>query len=625
MVFNIQFQIAGLIILLLVAALYYKRRSVWIYTDKIFGLFIATAFVSVALDIASIFTINYRAVLPGIVNEVVCKIYIYSLTWIAYVTFLYLMADLLRNNSTYSKWFKLLTAIMLAIGVAYIFLPIDYHVDAIDRSIYTLGAAVNFTYAMCIIILVITLISFFKFRTDITDYRRKPVMLIIISFLLAAILQFINNHLLIVTFSVCVSILLIYLFLENPSDKMDDETKMYNSSMLKSYVERQIICNEKYFIITSTFGITNTSKMTIAFAEHLKTLENVQLFRLGEARFAISGIANDDTFKRALNLVEKLPEQDFPVSNTTVSLDIDAYILKDSNLVESYDEAIYYINALLPLKKGIVYVDENAIEDVKHRNKIEETLKWAIENDMFTVYFQPIYSITEKRFISLEALVRLWDSDGNFLPPDSFIPIAEQNGMITEIDMMVLRKVCRFINDTDPIQYGIKFIEVNLSVVQCMQSGLASELKSVLDNFGIPFEYIHFEITETAMANSKKSLFDNMNKLIGLGSAFFLDDYGSGYANLNYLIELPFRAVKLDKELVWSYFNTKKGEIATKFAIDMLKSLDMEIVAEGIETIDQLNKMKDFHIEYIQGYYLSKPLCKEDVIQFLIEHNNAIA
>ena len=351
MVFNVQFQIAGLIILLLVAALYYKRRSVWIYTDKIFGLFIATAFVSVTLDIASIFTINYRAVLPGIVIEVVCKIYLYSLTWIAYVTFLYLMADLLRNNSTYSKWFKLLTAIMLAIGVAYIFLPIDYHVDAIDRSIYTLGAAVNFTYAMCIIILVITLISFFKFRTDITDYRRKPVMLVIISFLLAAILQFINNHLLIVTFSVCVSILLIYLFLENPSDKMDDETKMYNSSMLKSYVERQIICNEKYFIIvinlnsyniiTSTFGITNTSKMTIAFAEHLKTLENVQLFRLGEARFAISGIANDDTFKRALYLVEKLPEQDFPVSNTTVSLDIDAYILKDSNLVESYDEAIY--------------------------------------------------------------------------------------------------------------------------------------------------------------------------------------------------------------------------------------------------------------------------------------------
>ena len=157
MVFNIQFQIAGLIILLLVAALYYKRRSVWIYTDKIFGLFIAIAFVSVALDIASIFTINYRAVLPGIVNEVVCKIYIYSLTWIAYVTFLYLMADLLRNNSTYSKWFKLLSTIMLAIGVAYIFLPIDYHVDVTDRSIYTLGAAVNFTYAMCIIILVITL------------------------------------------------------------------------------------------------------------------------------------------------------------------------------------------------------------------------------------------------------------------------------------------------------------------------------------------------------------------------------------------------------------------------------------------------------------------------------------
>lgn len=631
MVFNIEFQIAGLINLILVATLYRKRRTVWIYTDRIFGVFIFTSMMCVIFDIASIFTINYKDILPQYVNEITCKLYLVSLTLCAYVTLLYLLADIFRNsNNSYIKSYKWLSVIIALAACMYFVLPIQYHIDPVERSIYTLGPAVNYTYAVCILILLISLVGMLIYKDRLSGFRRNPVFVILASFILAAGIQFVNNRLLIISFAISVSVILIYLFMENPADKVDEDTGLFNISMLKTYIDRQYATNNKFFLLvvsvrsydvyTRTFGINNTNNLMVNFAKYLKEINNALIFRLGESRFAIAGSYDDENLFNNVNIhIDNVKDKLFRVSNTDITLDCDICILKNSSLLKDSDEVLYYINSLFGniFNEDVIVVDQSIIDEVNKCNKIEETLRWAIENDKFCVYYQPIYSIVERRFVAFEALIRLWDEEGKFMPPDEFIPVAERNGMITQIDMMVLTKVCKFINDTDPSQYGIRSIEVNLSVVQCMQSSLATELKKVLDYYGVPLEYINFEITETAMANSKQSLSDNMDKLIGLGSAFFLDDYGSGYANLNFLIDLPFRAVKLDKELVWSYFTNVKGEIATKFAIDMLKSLGMEIVAEGVETKEQLDGMEEFGINYIQGYYFSKPLCENDVIEFV--------
>lgn len=630
MVFNIQFQICGLIILIMLAALYYKRRTIWINTDKIFGVFIVIALFSTIADIASVYTINYRNSIPKELNEFVCKLYLFSLTLVSFITLLYLVADIYRNDNTFFKLVRYMCIVMGILGLVYIVLPIEYYVNVNDGSIYTKGPAVFYTYAVSFVFVVISLVGNARFASRKGRYRRNPITVILITFLLAAFIQFIYNQFLIVTFAESVAVLLIYLFMENPADKMDEDTGFYTVGMMKAYIDRQYMTNERFFIVsfsvnsydvlTRTFGINNTVKLITGVADYLKELDNVLLFRLGEYRFAIAGsYENELIYDNVMNCMKEINNRTFPISNTEITVNTDICILRDSTLLKSSEEVLYCINSILSNHPGdeVVVINENSLEDVNRRSRIEETLRWAIDNDMFMVYYQPIYSIEKKGFVSFEALVRLWDENGDFLAPDEFIPIAEQNGLIRDIDMIVLDKVCRFINDTDPNQYGIKYIEVNLSVVQCMNSSFASDLKKVMDNYGVPLEYIHFEITETAMANSKQSLSDNMNKLIGLGSAFFLDDYGSGYANLNFLIDFPFRAVKLDKELIWSYFNNKKGEIATKFSIDMLKSLDMEIVAEGIETKEQFNAMKDFKVEYIQGYYFSKPLGENDVIDFI--------
>lgn len=258
--------------------------------------------------------------------------------------------------------------------------------------------------------------------------------------------------------------------------------------------------------------------------------------------------------------------------------------------------------------KNIIEIDDEKLKEKREITKAEYAVKKAIEERSIDVYYQPIYSNAKKRYISAEALVRIRDEEGRFVSPELFIPIAEQNGRILEIGKVVFEKVCQMIRDYNPAKYGIEYIEVNLSVVQCMQENLAKILIDIMNEYGISPSFINLEITETAAIKSEKIFIRNMDELIAAGSSFTIDDYGSGYSNMNYVIGLPISIVKIDKYFVWSYFKSEKAKIAFEFAVSMLHSMNLKIVAEGIEEKDQAEKMYELGVDDIQGYYYSKPV-----------------
>lgn len=168
-------------------------------------------------------------------------------------------------------------------------------------------------------------------------------------------------------------------------------------------------------------------------------------------------------------------------------------------------------------------------------------------------------------------------------------------------------------------EYGIEFVEVNLSVVQCMQEDLSRTLENVMGEYQIPPYRINFEITESAAADSKEVLNSNMKALIDYGVGFSLDDYGSGYSNLANVVELPLKIIKIDKSLTKAYFESEKVKIATESAIDMIHKLGMKIVVEGVENEKVYTVFKNLGVEYIQGFYFSKPLPKDKVLNFIQE------
>ncbi len=273
---------------------------------------------------------------------------------------------------------------------------------------------------------------------------------------------------------------------------------------------------------------------------------------------------------------------------------------------------------------GVNYVDESIISGHKRSYMIEECIKDSLENDGFEVVYQPIYSVKDKAFISGEALVRMPNTgELGFVSPDEFILIAEKRGLIRALGEVVFKKVCQFIEQENLARLGMEYIEVNLSRVQCMDSELPVQLEEIMRLHGVSARQINLEITETAAVESDGMLRSNMFRLRSMGCSFSMDDFGTGYSNLAQMSEVNYDLIKIDKSLIWPCFeeNGEKANIILDNIVNMISALGGRIVAEGVETKEQADKLTAMGIDYLQGYYFSRPLNKEDFVKFVAERN----
>ena len=189
--------------------------------------------------------------------------------------------------------------------------------------------------------------------------------------------------------------------------------------------------------------------------------------------------------------------------------------------------------------------------------------------------------------------------------------------MIIKLGEIVFEKVCEMIKKNRLEQYGIEYIEINLSVVQCAYTYLADDFIKIMEKHKISPQMINLEITESASLSAKKTLLENMKCLMNYGVRFSLDDFGTGQSNLNYIVDMPVVIVKFDKDMTQAYFENRKAKYVLDAAMHMIHGMNLEIVSEGVETEKQYDTMKQLGINYIQGYYFSKPLPEQEFLSFL--------
>lgn len=223
------------------------------------------------------------------------------------------------------------------------------------------------------------------------------------------------------------------------------------------------------------------------------------------------------------------------------------------------------------------------------------------------------------RFSSSEALIRLIDDELGFISPEEFIPIAEKNGRILEIGELVFRKVCRFMKESACLKLGVHYIEINLSPVQCFHEELAETFLAIMDQYGISPLCVNREITETAEMEHGgiRILQDNMQKMNAKGVSFSIDDFGSGFAAIDYLLRLPVSIVKIDKGILWQAMKDPNAMIVLQNTMQMLQLIGKKIVVEGVETQEMVSILCQNGCDYMQGYFYSKPLPEEEYIRFL--------
>ncbi len=283
---------------------------------------------------------------------------------------------------------------------------------------------------------------------------------------------------------------------------------------------------------------------------------------------------------------------------------------------EAYDTLNYSLSE--PSLRGsgkIYFINDEIIEKKNYRMAVLDILTRAVQEKAFDVVYQPIYSKTKKRYSSAEALVRLKDTTTvGFISPEYFIPLAEEQGLINELDNIVFEKVCEFAAREKLWQYGIDYIEVNLSGMHSVDQSVVAQLTRIMTKHGVHPGFFNLEITETASIDGGEMLEYNMDRFRKMGCHFSMDDFGTGYSNLAQMARVHFDLVKLDKSLIWPCFGEDPDEpmIILNSCIDMILLLGVKIVAEGVETREQAELLLNKGVEYLQGYLFSKPVNEND-------------
>ena len=262
----------------------------------------------------------------------------------------------------------------------------------------------------------------------------------------------------------------------------------------------------------------------------------------------------------------------------------------------------------LKMQDEIVWFDDSMKEEQVWERRIEDDMEKALENHEFQVYLQPKYSTKGEKLSAAEALVRWIHPVLGFISPGKFIPLFEKNGFILQLDDYMLESVAHLQAAWTEQGKELVPISVNVSRAHFAEDNLAEHICGIVDKFKVPHKYIELELTESAFFDDKSVLLTTVRKLKDFGFKVSMDDFGAGYSSLNSLKELPLDIIKLDAEFFRSVDDIKRSNLIVGETISLAKKLGMEIVAEGIETREQVDFLAKQDCDLIQGFYFSKPL-----------------
>lgn len=422
----------------------------------------------------------------------------------------------------------------------------------------------------------------------------------------------------------------VLLFIENEDDRRNAELGVYNaaafaldvSAAFRNRIPAHILILRSIRFDrtanTVVSGRTNRDAVSLAVAEYLSTVVRwYHIYSIGHSRFAVV------LYHQTNEEVRELSEQIMQRFGRTWHIDAsDIYLASRILLVHIPDRAAtledvrYIAECPIPEQMQERIIADDSLDWIIRRAAVENAVAKGLGNGSFEVYYQPTYTI-DRRLHGAEALIRMHDAKMGTIYPDEFIPIAEQLGLIDELDEFVLREVCRFLLTGIPQKYGMDCINVNLSVLECMKDGFAEHISGIVEHAGVHKKLINFEITESVVSRNYKHLSDVIDRLKQEGFLFSIDDYGTGYSNMTTLFSLGADIIKIDKSLHWNAEKSALGMTLLKTSVEMVHEMGKKALMEGVETEAHIRILKELGCDYLQGYYFSKPIPQDAFIELI--------
>ena len=598
-----------------------------VFSTRVFFAFLVVAYIHIVGDIIESAVFQYLDSSFYVLRSTSQCIYIGTLLMCAFTMALYVYAKISCGKPVSKAIVGLIAAPGIIGIVALLFGRINYNVNDAGQY-YNNGFVVLLSYYIGFLYIFVTMIIAIMFRHRM---RKDDALAIISGLLIWAVLaffQFIFHGYQVSSIAIMLMALMLFLSSENPREYYEKDIPGVKNKDAFDLVITERFASSKPFFITSVIFTGTTAILTGEDRHLLNRLQgNIAKMAeetIGEGSYLSSWNALSFIIENPEN-VETLMSHINNYKDDSGNYKLTYSVLEVPKQTKKADEALQilgYVSGeyVYARYSPNLVIDEKIIDKMFYRNSIEDVVRAAVKDKAFDVYYQPILNVAEGKFVSAEALVRLRRPDNeNFISPEDFIPVAERCGLIHEIDDLVFEKVCSFIAKENLSSYGIRNVEVNLSGNEVVDRKTHARLIGKMEKYRIPPKFINFEITETAFINNDEAFKDNVQKLKEIGSTFSMDDFGSGYSNLLELLKMDYVMVKMDKEFIWNCLDPDKPENRRmlEYSIGFLKDFGLHVLAEGVETIEQAKTLTEKGVEYLQGFYYSRPLPETEYIEFL--------
>ncbi len=524
----------------------------------------------------------------------------------------------------------LLTFVLLSpwLGIAYEFDQLGH----MHRNIwYNVGQII--LLLEFVIDLVVIWVSDIKY----TARRRMLYSFMILIFILAIIFEISNSTLSALwQIGMIFFIYIFYLAQQSPDFYIDNTTGYFNRNgfleVLYEEVQYQIpfscllVRVRDFTSMNQIYSAEILQKIQLEIGEiFTESSKGGIIYHIGSSTYAIMLRSRSNAEVLYYRLKDRISEI-WNIDDVMVNHEYSYYELTYPEYGTDYEEIVQKIHYARSdheahHKAGeLIHLQEGVGKDAERRQEIAHLIETAIMDNSIEIHFQPIFSFEEDSITSLEVLARLRDENRNYINPEYFIRIAEENHTIVQLGKQIFEKACIFAGKNHIFDMGIEEMSINLSPEQCRDEHLTEDLVEIASKHGIPMERIHLEITESEFED-KKAVEETLYRLKETGAKIALDDFGTGFSTLSNILSLPVDYVKIDKSLVWSFAEGKNQFLND--LMPMLKAEGKQIIAEGIENTEHIDIIKQLQGDYLQGYYYSKPLSEPEFLRFLKRFNHS--
>ena len=620
---NTDFVFPSLLVLAVLLVFYFFRPRLPNRLNKAFLILVITDVVTIVLDILATKADEQYQLLPVPLVSFLNLLYFAAFVARSLAFFRLTVVLLKLNHSGYSAPKFLMYLVFLASEAIVLSSPLTGAVYSIDSTGYHRGPLYSILAVSSFFFLIMGTIL-------LVCYRRRIRRSTLISALAYHALLITGNtarillpQYLIMNVFCLLAILVIFLSFENPDLYITDRGPAFNTRAFTDWLDdpqhrkdKRVlgIAIRNYNDERSMYGGTQMDQgLNMIIMYLVKQFPQFMLFYLRGGNFALAGADGEDWEEIRGIISERFrsPWQaegaDLYLNATYVEIGLSGQTDTSDRIVNTLIYALDEAGESRDTEQTLM--TEETLEEIDRQIEVKRWLDKALEDDAVEVFLQPIAESRTNQTVAAEALARIRDGNGKLISPGLFIPVAEKNGSITILGEQVLRKVCAFISTHSLRDVGFRWINVNLSPIQCMHSNLPGLFSSILKEYGVPASQIHLEITEESMINYVKQE-QQIEELLGLGFQIALDDYGSGFSNLHQVKKFSFSNIKLDMNIVWDYIRDRDALLPA--LVQAFRQMGFSITAEGVETQEMADAMTGIGCDYLQGYFFSKPLPMEE-------------